>query len=760
MSLPKLVTTKEASLSNGDLFTLPCDVHYYYIETDEQAEEAMKDLMPIAMCENEMLAIDIETSGLDQFTHDIVLFQVGTLSDKQYLFDARKVNSDIILPLLTAPCWKVGHNLKFEGKFFKEKLGVDIVHMYDTMLAEMVIRGGAGGRRGYALDQIIFKRLGMDMTLTKRNLAGILMKGDVTDTERAKKVMQLSFTKMEEGEDFSLAQLAYAASDVSASLILQLTNWQLTKLMENGPNTLYNPMAAYVSDPQIKSDYDGMFPGEMSLWNVACLEFKFLEVVIDMELRGIGFDTELHKGVVSLIEEDYKEFKQTFLEQMADGAQQTTLFGTAAINADSPAQVLDSLQGIGIPIEDTAAKTLDEALLHLDPGTKNFDILKNFLNYRSASKLVTTYGVKLRKKVHHLTKRLHYTVLQMVDTGRISTSNPNLQNIPAKISWKLTGNEEVDNEILTRKGLRECFIPRPGYKFLVFDYGSQELRIAAHITQDVAMLRSFVEGKDLHSYSASMMYHRDYDELHSLAKMEDEDLEGAATSVLAQHKEAKGQRDSGKTLNFGCLYGSGPHNIASSLRIEFDEATRLQGLYWDAYPQVADAMKRYTESAIKYGYSNTVLGRRRYYTDILDKIIWTKACKTPEELETKVKEFKMPWLLDNGPIAAKDMAKIKGRIISKFEAEIGRKAGNHHIQGTAADMTKKAAITFRKELLERGYDAFLVGLVHDELIVEVNDLCLEEVQDLVRRHMVEAFTYFCPTVEGVADGKCKPHWCK
>ena len=757
--LPSLTTTNKAALQNGDILNLPCEMNYYYIETEEQAKAAVELLLPQCQDPNTMIAVDIETSEFDPFAADILLLQIGTLDDRQYVFDIRKVDYNIILPVLTSPCWKVGQNLKFEGKFFKHKWNIDLTHMFDTMLAEMVIRGGSGGRKGYGLDQILAKRLDLHTTLTRRRLEGAYTSED-QEADRAKKIMQLSFTKMEPGEDFSPAQLAYAASDVSASMILQLALWQMGKLMDTGSNALFDPKSAHITDPEIARDYELLFPRTLSLWDTACLEFTFLEVVIDLELKGIGFNVDLHSQVMSLIEDDYIEYRSDFLEKMSSGVKQTTLFGTAAINPDSPNQVVESLREVGIDLESSKAELLEEVFRSMEPGTKKYAIVESLMGYRKSAKLMSTYGTKLMKKLNEVSQRIHYSVQQVLDTGRISTSDPNLQNIPAKIAWKFTGEAEKDESIMKRPGIRECFVPRDGYEFLIFDYSAQEMRIAAHISQDPGLAQAFKEDRDLHSHSASLMYNRSYDDLHKAAKSDSEEARGKNSVTLEQHKAAKKMRDGGKTINFASLYGSGAKNISEKLHIPMDQAQSLLDRYWEAYPQLKDAIDRYGNFAVNHGYSNTVLGRRRQYTDLLDKIKWVESCPTPEALTAKVKELKLDWILESGPITRDNMKKTKDKVRNKYLGDIKRQAGNHHVQGTAADMTKLAAINLRKELVERGLDAFIVGIVHDEIIVECKIEQSEEVSEVVERRMVSAQLHFCPTIPAEVDGGTSSHWKK
>jgi len=777
MNFPSRVTTSKANIHTGDTLCLTCEVNYYYITENEHAIEAVRKLQSIVKDPNSMIAFDIETTGFSPFTDEILLAQIGTVYNDQYIFDMRKIDYNIILPLLITSCWKIGHNIKFDAKFAKVKWGISIERMYDTMLAEMIIRGEDKG--GFALDAILKKRFDRELILIRKDLMGGSNFSEENKTKTAKKKMQQSFLNMDKDTDFDPGQLAYAAHDVAKDTMFQLVTWQLSRLQIPCPSTLYDHQVTSASEPRVREQYEELFPPTMTLWDTACLEFKFLEVVIELELDGIGFDVDKHSEVMQLVEKDYKEYKSDFLSCMSNDASQNTLFGYAAINPDSPAQIKDALNSLGLYVESTGADILDNTIKALEEGSNQHNALKNLIGYRKTSKLISTYGKPLMQQVNPETGRLHYNIKQILNTGRISTSKPNLQNMPANIDWKIT-LEESKNPITVKKladrdGLRECFIAKEGYTFLIYDYSAQEMRIAAHITRDPALHTAFKEGKDLHSFAASEMYHEDYERLHALAKYDDSmepvevrkqkddiiskfNVEEA--EIIGLHKIAKKQRGAGKTLNFGSLYGSGVRNVSETLHIPIEDAQDIQSRYWKVYSVMKDAMERYGFLANKYGYSNTIMGRRRYYTFLKERINWIKAEISPSGVERRIVDMKMHWLLEKGPVTAKNMRSMKDKVISRLESEIARQAGNHHIQGTAADMTKLAAIDIRNAIKAGEFDAKLVGLIHDEVIVEVIDSQAAEVEKIVIEKMNRAESFYCPTVKAAVEGKESPHWLK
>jgi DNA polymerase-1 len=733
-------------MENGDVLILPCQVRYYYIDQQTLVQEAIEEILVSARDENSMLAVDIETTGLDPHLDEIVTIQIGTNLDYQYIFDARRVDCSSLRVVLEQPCWKLGQNIKFDAKFLSVKYGITMRKFFDTFLAEKVLRGGGFSVGvGYSLDAIMLDRLGMELKISSNDFGG----DPDLKAKRAKKIMQRSFMSLREHNQLlTPAQLVYASQDVSAQTIFAVAKAQLRELNVEKPNTLYDIEvdSPYVS-PEIRARYEKMFPKTLSLWPTAELEFKFLEVVVDMELEGIGFCVDTHDSVMDNIHTDYVKYKTTFLQLMSKITPQKTLLGIASINPDSNSQVLEGLQQLGLSLEDTKSETIETLLLELEPGTHEHDVITSLIGYRKLSKLVASFGKALQDQVHPITKRIHTSVAQVLVTGRISMKEPNLQQIPRGVPWAPTGDKDLDKKIAKeRPGLRECFKARPGHQFLIYDYSAQELRVAASISMDQLMIQAFNENKDLHSFSATLMYHEDYDQF--------------AEAVEKGDKEAKDKRTAAKVVSFGSLYGSGASNLSKKLRVSMDDAKEIIQRYWSAYPELAKAMPRYGKLANQYGYSNTVLGRRRYYTNYIDQIRWVQAEPSCKSIDTKVRKLGMKWLVEDGPVTPDNLGYVKKKIISKFQASINRESGNHHIQGTSADMMKLAAVALHRSFKEQDLPAVIVGLVHDEVIVEVKEEFLSSVQALVEDKMKASMLYFCPNVPAEVEGQISPCWVK
>lgn len=736
-----LVKKTQAELGNGDLLILPCSVNYYYITKNSDAEEAVKLLLPITSNPDNIIGLDIETTGFDPYLHDIILLQIGTKDNIQYIFDLRLIDISILVPIFVSPCWKCGHNIKFDAKFINIKAKVSLSKFFDTYLAEMVIRGGAYTGEGYSLDAIIKKRLSRELKIQS---VGFI---ELDKVDRVKKTMQTSFLTVK-NESLTDAQLAYAAQDVSSETLLKIASLQTKELKEYYPNTLYDSSIEKIKNMEIVNSYKSIFPPKLRLWETALLEFKFLELVIQLELNGIGFNIELHSEVLNNIETDYKNYRKEFLNYLTSiPGQQKTLFGGASVNPDSTKQLLEALNRVGLNLPDTSADILENKLHELTEGTLQYNLVNSLLNYRVTAKLISSFGETLAQHVHPITKRIHYTVKQILDTGRISNADPNLQQIVKKINWKKSGKIEYDSSLNERLGIRECFQAKPGYRFVIFDYSQQELRVAASNSHDENMLNAFIEGKELHSYSATLMYNEDY--------------ESFVKKVKAKDQEAIKKRSEAKVVSFGALYGSGSPNLANKLRISLEQARDILDRFWSAYPQLSRSMKSYGEFAIRYGYSNTVLGRRRHYTDLINRIKWIESDFNPASIQKKLEDNGVKWFLEaNGNVTYDNIEQAKKAIIKKLSGRITRQAGNHTVQGSSADITKLAAVNIRKELLSRKLDAQIVGLVHDEIIVEVALDSVNECKEIIENNMKEALNIFCPLVPAEADGSVDIYWKK
>jgi DNA polymerase-1 len=302
----------------------------------------------------------------------------------------------------------------------------------------------------------------------------------------------------------------------------------------------------------------------------------------------------------------------------------------------------------------------------------DYALPKILLEHRSVSKLKSTYTDKLPLQVNEKTGRVHTSYNQTVAaTGRLSSTDPNLQNIPVR-------SEEG-------RRIRQAFVAPKGFKMLAADYSQVELRIMAHLSEDENLLGAFAEGIDVHRATAAEVF-------------------GVALDAVQPE-----QRRAAKAINFGLIYGMSAFGLAKQLNIGRFEAQDYIDVYFSRYPGVKLYMDKTREQAHDRGYVETVFGRRLYLPEINSR---------------------------NGQ--------------RRQYAE--RTAINAPMQGTAADIIKRAMITVDRALSASTLEASVVMQVHDELVVEVLQKDVEAVAALLRTEMERAATLKVPLVVDIGTG--------
>ncbi|MEZ1438748.1 DNA polymerase I [Pseudomonas shirazica] len=347
--------------------------------------------------------------------------------------------------------------------------------------------------------------------------------------------------------------------------------------------------------------------------------------------------------------------------KMAELEQRAYELAGEEFNLGSPKQLGAILYDkLGMPVLSKTTKgqpSTAEAVLD-ELAEQGYPLPEVLMQYRSLSKLKSTYTDKLPGQINPRTGRIHTSYQQAVAaTGRLSSSDPNLQNIP----------------IRTAEGrrIRQAFVASPGYKLLAADYSQIELRIMAHLAKDEGLLHAFRNNLDVHRATAA--------EVFGVA------LEDVSTD----------QRRSAKAINFGLIYGMSAFGLAKQIGVDRKQSQDYIDRYFARYPGVLAYMERTRAQAAEQGFVETLFGRRLYLPDI----------------------------------NAKNPALRKG-------AE--RTAINAPMQGTAADIIKRAMVNVDNWLSESGLDARVILQVHDELVLEVREDLVELVKDEIRQHMSKA----------------------
>jgi DNA polymerase-1 len=344
-------------------------------------------------------------------------------------------------------------------------------------------------------------------------------------------------------------------------------------------------------------------------------------------------------------------------------------------NLGSPKQLGVILyEKLGLPILSKTAKgqasTAEAVLAEL--AEQDFPLPKVLMQYRSMSKLKSTYTDRLPEQINPRTGRIHTSYHQAVAaTGRLSSSDPNLQNIP----------------IRTAEGrrIRQAFVAPKGYKLLAADYSQIELRIMAHLAKDEGLLHAFRNDLDVHKATAAEVF-------------------GVELADVTTD-----QRRSAKAINFGLIYGMSAFGLAKQIGVDRKQSQAYIDRYFARYPGVLEYMERTRAQAAEQGFVETIFGRRLYLPEI----------------------------------NAKNPALRKG-------AE--RTAINAPMQGTAADIIKKAMIAVDSWLTASGLDAKVILQVHDELVLEVREDLVDQVRDEIRVHMSDAAKLDVPLLVEVGVG--------
>ncbi|MFW2576863.1 DNA polymerase I [Serratia nevei] len=476
-------------------------------------------------------AFDTETDGLDTLTANLIGLSFAIApGEAAYLpvahdyLDAppqldRAYVLEALKPLLEDDkALKVGQNLKFDMSLLA-RYGIEMRGIaYDTMLESYVL-DSVGGR--HDMDSLADRYLG-HKTITFEEIAG-------------KGKNQLTFNQI------ALEQAApYAAEDADVTLQLHLAMW-----------------------PQLKQSAE-----LLTVFNE--IEMPLLPVLSHIERTGVLIDPAILSA-----------HSQELAKRLAELEAQAHELAEEPFNLASTKQlqaILYEKQKLPV-LKKTpggAPSTNEEVLAEL---ALDYPLPKVILEYRGLAKLKTTYTDKLPLMINPVSGRVHTSYHQAVTaTGRLSSSDPNLQNIPVR-------NDEG-------RRIRQAFIAPEGYRIVAADYSQIELRIMAHLSQDEGLLKAFAEGKDIHRATASEVFGVPLD------------------------KVTGEQRRSAKAINFGLIYGMSAFGLARQLGIPRGEAQRYMDLYFERYPGVLDYMERTRQQASEQGYVSTLDGRRLYLPDV------------------------------------------------------------------------------------------------------------------------------------------------
>ena len=498
--------------------TTPHD--YKLVETEEDARKLCDFLLT-----NEILSLDTETTSTNAIDAELVGLSFA-VKEKEAWYVAVPANREealrivnIFKPLYENPeILKIGQNIKYDLEVLAN-YGVTLAgDLWDTMIAHYLIQPELHHGMDYMAEVYLNYQ-----TIHIEELIG--PKGKKQGSMR-----DLSPTQVYE----------YAAED--ADITLRLKNCLEPKLKEAGVEHLF---------------YE--------------IEMPLVRVLAEMEMNGVLIDTGSLKETSELFTQRLQELEHRIYELAGE-----------EFNIASPKQVGDILFG-KLKIIEKPKKTKTGQFVTNEETLQTLrhkhEIVEKILELRGLKKLVGTYVDALPKLINQRTGHIHTSFNQTITaTGRLSSSDPNLQNIPIR------GEDG--------KEIRKAFIPEPGCLFFSADYSQIELRVMAHLSEDEHMMEVFREGKDLHAATAATIYKKDIKEV------------------------SRDERTKSKRANFGIIYGITVFGLAERLEIERGEARQLIDGFFQTFPQVHDYMERSKELVRQKGYAETVFHRRRYLPDI------------------------------------------------------------------------------------------------------------------------------------------------
>jgi len=559
-----------------------------------------------------IFALDTETGGLNPFTDELLGISFCWKDKEAHYLPATRPWLELIKPILeNIEIKKIGHNIKFD----LESLGAVGINLqgisFDTMVASYLINPGS---RQHNLDGLVFTELGYQM----QPITDLIGKG--------KDQISLKDVPIEKVSDYSCEDADFT--------------WRLVK-----------PLTKQLEEKN-------------NLGLLEKIEVPLIPVLAEMEKNGVMIDTAFLKKMASQVNKELTDLEKKIHK----------LAGTD-FNIASPLQLKEILfDKLKISTQGLAkTKTgISTAAPELEKLKGQHKIIDHIIKFRELAKLKSTYLDALPELVD-LEGRIHTSFNQTITaTGRLSSSDPNIQNIPIRT--------ELGQKI------RQAFIAPKDFKILSADYSQIELRIIASLANDKKMISSFKKEEDVHTRTA------------------------AEINNVALDKVTKPMRYAAKAVNFGIIYGQGPHGLAQGAGITYGLARDFIDRYFQVHKEIYNYLEKTKQLAAKNGYVETFFGRRRYLPEINSNI-------------------------------------------QPIRAAAERMAINHPIQGTAADLIKLAMIEIYQDLNKISPQTKMLLQVHDELVFEVPEEEIKNVADFVENSMEKVYKLRAPIAVEIEVGE-------
>lgn len=623
-------------------------------------------------CKNQQ-EIEVDTETIKSYLEGgLFTLQLGN-KDTQFVIDCTTIDVRLFKHVLEDPNKvKLFWNAKYDMKYFLY-FGIHVTNVYDGFLAECILTTGYEDRE-LSLGACAKSYVGVELD---KSIRGILHKEGLTNRV-----------------------IKYAAEDVM--YLGEIKKKQMEKIIQEEL--------------------------EMTLE----LENKFVEVLAEIEYKGFKIDQIkwleiegenkrrldnqlivldqwiLDNNIVEYIDNQMDLFstQKRAKTRIQRGKKVKHLFSSAK-------DTIKFLKHLGVDTKVVDKKTKKEKdsceAKHIKKFINQCSFIKPYIAYKEIDKLISTYGKKFLKNLSKVDNRLHSEFWQILDTGRVSSTKPNIQNIPSRGDYG--------------PKLRACFVPEEGNILVINDYSAQEPRVTADKCEDENLINFFLTGDgDIHSMVASKMFTV---------------IEGKEMVVT---KSDKKRRDVGKILGLKMDYGGSAYTIKDELGVSEEEAQKFVDAYFNAFPKKRQLFDKAANKLKEKGYliiDNVT--KRRWYADFWN--YW-------KELDNK----------------RPDLEKSDWKVYYILKGKLERNASNYPTQGTSASMSKLAAIRIHREFRKRGWDfikdAGIVNIVHDEIVTECRVEISEEVAKITQEKMEEAGRVFCPRVPMEAHSDIAPYWRK
>lgn len=503
------------------------------------------------------IKLDTETTSLNIFSAKLLLLQIKLKNT--YIFNCQTLDDsqlkDIIWLIKSTNRIVIFHNAKYDLKILYNNFRIMLENVYDTMWMEVLINQGVG-QKLYSLEDLVFKYCNVQLDKSIRKSFYENNTGNITqeqliysaqDVEYLEYIRDTQLEMLKKAGEMKIVKLENRLTPVVAEIeyngiYLNKEDW--TKLNDE------NQLSFQKQEHELKSYLIGKL-----------LEVPFTNALEFADRLNIPVKTKRDReALVNILDPNF------VLE-----------WALEKFNLGSSKQVLTAIKMLGVDVPSTNEKVLSD-------HKNKHEFIASLLNYREFDKKLTTYGLSFLDNIKSETGRVHTELMNLgADSGRFSSQNPNLQNIPRD------------------KRFRECFMAPEGKLLLSTDYSQQEYRLAGAVTKERRIIDAYLAGKDMHTATAALVNNKSMEEV------------------------TKQERQDAKTINFAILYGSTEYGLSFNMGIPVKEAKSIVDAFYNGYPTLAKVKSAIEDRIIELKYSVTLMGRRRYWKDEPD-------FSTPQEI--------------------------------------------------------------------------------------------------------------------------------